>query len=323
MRLHLDTDLGSDPDDLCALAMVLGRPGVEVVGITTTADPDGRRAGYVEHCLRLAGRQDIPVAAGAGRSLTTGRPMGDLPDHERYWGVPVAPRPGPPEAALDLLERGIDQGATIVAIGPFTNLALLHEARPGRLDGVPVVAMGGWIRPPAPGLPPWGPDLDWNTQCDILAARLTAERARLTLVTLPVAFEAHLRAAHLPRLAASGPLGELIARQCEAYAIDSGMAELGRAHAGLPDDLLNVHWDPVACAVALGWPGAVVREQRLRAVVEEGVLRFEPGRDGRRTRVLTGLDAQGFGEMWIGAVEAATRARPRRRSPGRSAPKCS
>ena len=33
MRIHLDTDLGGDPDDACALAMLLGWPGVELVGI--------------------------------------------------------------------------------------------------------------------------------------------------------------------------------------------------------------------------------------------------------------------------------------------------
>jgi hypothetical protein len=33
------------------------------------------------------------------------------------------------------------------------------------------------------------------------------------------------------------------------------MAELGREHAALPDDLVNFHYDPVACAVALRWPG--------------------------------------------------------------------
>ncbi|WP_433510260.1 nucleoside hydrolase [Nonomuraea sp. CA-143628] len=305
MRLHIDTDLGGDPDDLCALAMVLGWPGVEVVGITTTADPDGRRAGYVAHCLQPVGRPDIPVVAGAGRSLTTGRPMGDLPDHERYWGVPVAPRPAPPEAAIDLLERSIQLGATIAAIGPFTNLALLHKARPGRLDGVPVVAMGGWVHPLAPGLPAWGPGMDWNTQCDTQAARLLAEHARLTLVTLPVAFKAHLRAAHLTRLAASGPLGELLARQCRAYAIDGGMTELGRAHAGLPDDLINIHWDPVACAVALGWSGAVVQEQRLRTVLEAEQLCFTGDPNGRRTQVLADLDDQAFNETWIEAVERA------------------
>ncbi|SDK95881.1 hypothetical protein [Nonomuraea jiangxiensis] len=29
--MHLDTDFGGHPDDACALAMVLGQPGVEVV----------------------------------------------------------------------------------------------------------------------------------------------------------------------------------------------------------------------------------------------------------------------------------------------------
>src|SRR5215471_10934687 len=71
MRVHLDTDLGGDPDDACALAMLLGWPGVDLIGITTTIDPGGRRAGCVAHCLRLAGREDVPVAAGAEVSMTT------------------------------------------------------------------------------------------------------------------------------------------------------------------------------------------------------------------------------------------------------------
>jgi hypothetical protein len=93
---------------------------------------------------------------------------------------------------------------------------------------------------PADGLPAWGPEADFNVQFDTRAAQiLIASATRLTLVTLPVTLKAHLRAADLPRLRASGPLGELLARQGEAHGGDHGMAELGRAHAGLPDDLLN------------------------------------------------------------------------------------
>jgi hypothetical protein len=44
VRIHLDTDLGGDTDDACALAMLLGWPDVEITGITTVADPGGRRA---------------------------------------------------------------------------------------------------------------------------------------------------------------------------------------------------------------------------------------------------------------------------------------
>lgn len=94
MRLHLDTDFAGDTDDAAALAM-LGWPGTEVVGVTTTADPGGWRAGYVHRLLEVAGREDIPVASGASTPLN-GRTLGDLPDHRRYWeDDPVTPRPSP------------------------------------------------------------------------------------------------------------------------------------------------------------------------------------------------------------------------------------
>jgi inosine-uridine nucleoside N-ribohydrolase len=306
VRIHLDTDLGSDPDDACALAMLLGWPGVELVGITTAVDPGGRRAGYVAHCLQLAGRDDIPVAAGAEVSLTTLRCPGSIPDEPRYWPTAIPPRLSPPGAALELLEGSIQAGATVVAIGPYTNLALLEVTRPGRLGRVPVVVMGGWTQPPDAGLPAWGPELDWNLQCDTQAAQiLAASTSELTLVTLPATLKARLRVADLPRLRASGPLGALLARQGQAHAEDHGMAELGRAHTGLPDDLVNFQYDPVACAVAVGWTGAVIQKLRLQPMVEGEVLRFAPDQDGRLMRVVVDLDGASFTETWLRAVELA------------------
>jgi hypothetical protein len=85
------------------------------------------------------------------------------------------------------------------------------------------------------------------------------------------------------------------------------MSELGRAHAALPDDLLNFHYDPVACAVAVGWPGAVVEEARLRPVIRDGVLRFAPDPAGHPVRVLVGLDGPAFSQTWLSAVETAQR----------------
>ncbi|GAA2844417.1 hypothetical protein GCM10020220_037130 [Nonomuraea rubra] len=75
MRLHLDTDLGGDPDDVCALAMVLGWPGVEIVGVTTTGDPDGRRAG-LRRALPPAGRAPGHPGRGRGGNVHHGRPHG-------------------------------------------------------------------------------------------------------------------------------------------------------------------------------------------------------------------------------------------------------
>jgi hypothetical protein len=83
------------------------------------------------------------------------------------------------------------------------------------------------------------------------------------------------------------------------------MAALGRAHAGLPDDLVNFHYDPVACAVAAGWTGAVIEKLRLRPVLDGEALRFAPARDGRLMRVVVDLDGPGFTDTWLRTVEAA------------------
>jgi hypothetical protein len=83
------------------------------------------------------------------------------------------------------------------------------------------------------------------------------------------------------------------------------MAAMGRAHAALPDDLLNFQYDPVAVAVALGWSGAILRQMSLRPVVIDEVLRFQPDPKGRPTRVLVDLDGVDFAETWLSAVEAA------------------
>ena len=74
MRLHLDTDIGGNVDDACALAMVLGWPGAEVLGITTTADPDGRRASYVMCVLDLVGRGTSRLHRGPRCRLSSRRP---------------------------------------------------------------------------------------------------------------------------------------------------------------------------------------------------------------------------------------------------------
>src|SRR5260370_20206749 len=68
-RIHLDTDIGGDPDDLCGLTMLLGWKGVELVGVTTTIDPDGMRAAYVRYVLGLIHRADIRFEAGAQPSM--------------------------------------------------------------------------------------------------------------------------------------------------------------------------------------------------------------------------------------------------------------
>jgi hypothetical protein len=85
------------------------------------------------------------------------------------------------------------------------------------------------------------------------------------------------------------------------------MADLARGHSGLPDDLVNFHWDPVTAAVAVGWGGARVAERVLATVVDDGVVRFVDDAAGRSTTVVVAVDGDAFGEVFLARVEAGMR----------------
>jgi inosine-uridine nucleoside N-ribohydrolase len=126
MKIHLDTDFGGDPDDACALAFLLGTPNVELIGITTNLDFGGCRAGCVRRYLELAGRDDVSLVAGAATTLTDGSGYDSTADDARFWPRPIEPLPSQPDQAVELLAQSVAHGATIVAIGAATNLALLE-----------------------------------------------------------------------------------------------------------------------------------------------------------------------------------------------------
>jgi purine nucleosidase len=316
LKLHLDTDIGGDIDDLCALAMVLDWPGVDLLAVTTNQDDRGRRAGYARYALRLADRGEIPVAAGADASLDCYRVYPGLPDETAYWPKPIPPAPGPFDAALDLLQRSIEQGAIIVAIGAYTNLALLEMRLPGILRNANLVLMGGYVFPPRKGYPAWGNDMDWNVQNDIGSAQIVIERSNPTLVPLTVTVETALRRAHLPALRQSGPLARLIARQAEAFAVEYGNeAQYGQSCKNLPDDIINFQHDPLARGIALGWrDGVEISELPLKLAVEDGWLVQRIADGGKQTRVVSRVNGAKFNQFWLDIVacEAGERATAQR-----------
>lgn len=298
-RIHIDTDFAGDPDDACALAMLLGCPDAEVVGITTSLEDDGRRNDCVRVVLDLLNRSSIPSAAGFACTLT-GKQFVCTANDRHHW--PESPRRNDtrPGAALDLLAASIHSGATVLAIGGFTNLAALALAHPGSLEGARIVAMAGWIEDPPPGLPCWGPSMDFNTQCDTAAATIVAgARAALSLVTVPTAMQASLRQSQMARLRSCGEIGELLANQSERHRDTSEFAALAQQHDALPNDLVNFHWDPVAAGAALDWDCITMRRTTLRATDRNGVVQFVADGNTGTGMVSVAIDGAAFEKRWL------------------------
>jgi purine nucleosidase len=299
-KIHLDTDIGGDMDDLCALAMLLKWPDLNITGVTTVSEDQGRRAGYVRYVLGLMERTDIPYAAGADVSGGYYRYKLDYPPEEENWPEPITPQPGSPDKAVALLKRSIEQGAVIVATGPFTNLMLLEKQSPGILSQTNLFLMGGHVFAMPAGYPQWGNEMDYNIQIDIHSARSVLEHASPTLVPVTVSCQTALRRAYLPRLAQAGRLGQLIVRQAELCARSEHYEQIyGETCPGLPRDIINFQHDPLTCAIALGWhEGVEIETVHLKLETRDSWLYEIPDGDGISTRLVTKIDGNAFNEYW-------------------------
>ena len=150
--LLIDTDPGID--DAVAIALALGSPEVDVIGITTVGGNSGL-AHTTRNALRLLeflGRTDIPVASGFDEPYRrTKQETGYEPvhGHDGFSGVPL-PEPKSEVVSTDssafLAEkiRNSPEPVTLIAIGPLTNIAHLVDTHP---DVIPLIGrfviMGG------------------------------------------------------------------------------------------------------------------------------------------------------------------------------------
>ena len=249
----------------------------------------------------------IPVAAGADISQGFYPYELGLPPEERYWPEPIAPISTTVSVAVQLLKASIDQGATIIAIGPYTNLFLLEKEFPDSLQNARLFLMGGYVYAPRAGFPQWQPTDDFNVQVDARSAQAVIANSDPTFIPLSVTVETALRRTHLERLRKAGALGRLLARQAEAFAEDEKLGErLGTTCPALPSDFINFQHDPLACAIALGWrDGVEISELPLRTEIRAGALYQQVIAEGKPTRVVTKVDGDKFSAFWLDTVASA------------------
>ena len=308
-RIVVDTDTGID--DALALLYLAGRPDAEIAAVTSvfgncSVEDALRNIGLV---MRLAGLEDVPVAAGAPGPVD-GRPAGLAPYVHGKDGLGDLglERPAPSVVAAGSAEYLVELANSapgtydLLPLGPLTNVALALQADPLLLTKFRSTVLMGGSGP----FPPLGvtQTVDANVSSDPEAARavFSAPRSRLVMVGVNVGATAILDEAAVQVLHRSGtPVGEFSAAVLESY-MDFYQYAWGRrvspAWDGLAAGLLV---EPRWITATVDGPVAVVPDGRssrahLLRTAEGRPVPFahSEARTAPPTEVVTGIDATGF-----------------------------
>jgi inosine-uridine nucleoside N-ribohydrolase len=216
----IDCDPGHD--DAMALLLALASPELELLGVTTTHGNTTLANTTVNalKILELAGRGDVPVAAGAERPLLREPRVADHVHGASGLDGPDLPAPSiAPVAAhaVDFLAerlRTSDRPVTLVPTGPLTNIALLLARHPdAAAKAERIVLMGGAI---AEGN--ITPAAEFNIWSDPeAAARVFAGGIDVTMVGLDVTHRALMTPADADTLRGKGRVGEVVAELFAFY----------------------------------------------------------------------------------------------------------
>ncbi|MGX7824762.1 nucleoside hydrolase [Actinokineospora sp. 24-640] len=223
-RLIIDTDPGVD--DAFALALAARSPEVELTAVTTVFGNVGleRTTTNALGLLALAGRPDVPVAAGAARPLVFPAPHEAEYAHGRdglsgqAHRLPSPDRAVEPEGAVALLARILAESpepVTLAPIGPLTNIALLFAAFPSLRSKVDrLVVMGGGL-----GGGNSTAAAEFNIWADPEAAYrvLVEEDVPTVLVPIDLTYRCAVDGGWLGDLRDSGPLGEVLESFTPSY----------------------------------------------------------------------------------------------------------
>jgi inosine-uridine nucleoside N-ribohydrolase len=278
--LLVDCDPGQD--DAIALLLALASPELQLQGVTTVAGNQtlDKVTANAIRVLELAGRGDIPVAAGADRPLAGDLVVAADAHGETGLDGPDLPPPQAEPVAEDAVEflaariLAAEQPLTLVATGPLTNVASLLDAYPEAAARLArIVLMGGAI---AEGNQT--ASAEYNVWVDPeAAAHVFAGGLDVTMVGLDVTNRAVLTPEHADRLRGRGRVGAAVAAMLDFYGRYYGEAY---ARGGCP-----VH-DALAVAYVVRPDLLRVLDRHVEVDTAHGICRGRTVVDMRRRTVL-------------------------------------
>jgi len=211
-RVIIDTDPGVD--DALALLLAMRSPELIIEGLTAVAGnvPLDLTLPNALRMVELAGRTDIPVAAGAGRPLVRQLVTATYAHGENGLGGAFFPEPKAKPTAQSAAEfirdatRKHPGEITLITIGPLTNIAMactLDHELPRMVRGLVMMGgslSGGNITPAA----------EFNVYVDPEAARIVFQSGiPISMVGLDVTRQTTLTDQHVRTLeAAQNPVSQ-------------------------------------------------------------------------------------------------------------------
>ena len=176
LKVIIDTDIGDDIDDAFALLFAMNL-NFDIIGITTVFQNTEQRARITKKLLKLYGKgyEEVPVFAGCSTPLREVKvKYPDLCQYSEDAGrEEYAPNSTNENEAIsfiiDSLKKYKDE-LTVIAIGPFTNLArvILRDREALNLAREVVIMGGAYFKQYA----------DWNVMCDVEAAGVIFDNVR-------------------------------------------------------------------------------------------------------------------------------------------------
>lgn len=204
-RIILDTDPGID--DAMAILLTLRSPEIKIEAITPVSGnvPLELTLPNALRLVEIAGRTDIPIAAGASVPLVRNLITATYAHGENGLGGVDFPAPSikpAKESATEIIRRIVRSNPaeiSIVAIGPLTNVATALRADPELAGMIPAIVLmggslsGGNVTPAA----------EFNFYVDPEAARIVFHSGiPITMVGLDVTRKVQLREEHVAALEA-------------------------------------------------------------------------------------------------------------------------
>lgn len=248
-KVLFDTDIGSDIDDAVALAYLLMQPSVELLGITTVTGEARKRAALAQRLLDIKATQ-IPVLPGyqMPRRIDNRQAYAQQAVQLPSSYLANATAPHDPELAIDFMAETIrahPNEVTLLAVGPFTNVARLLEREPNisRLLKQIVIMGGKYSDYPTP----WGPS-EWNGIVDPEATSILFRRVECPLKAfgLDVTWQVSMDAREVSLAFSHHPLLREIKTWSEVW-----FAERERLHFHDPIAAISII-DPTICTYQQG-----------------------------------------------------------------------